>query len=440
MNTSATRSDWVGRVIDGRFTLLKWLGGSASGDVFLTELRGPQPQKAAIKLIPADAADAEAYLATWVATTTLSHPHLMRLFHTGRCQINATRLLYAVMEYAEEDLSEILPERPLTPSEAREMLDPVLDALSYLHEKGFVHGHLKPSNIMVVDNVVKLSRGSLHGAGGLGKPLPESRVPAQRFYDAPEIATETISPAADVWSLGVTLVEALTQHPPVWDRTTNREPIVPESIPQPFADIARECLRSDPARRWTLSQVKGLLEPTPSLPNPRSKIDRTAPGKLGMTALIAAALVLLVVVAGLKLRSHHPEPSLPSGKQQPAPSIAALLPQSPAPRTQTSAGVAMKGAVAERVLPNVPRSASSTIQGKVKVRLRVTVDRSGAVSNVTFESPGPSKYFANLALQAARQWKFKPAQVDGHAVPSVWILRFQFGQPGTEVTPVEASP
>jgi TonB family protein len=440
MNTSATRSDWVGRVIDGSFTLLQWLGGSAGGDVFLTELQGPQPQKAAIKLIPADATDAEACLAGWAATTTLSHPHLMRLFHTGRCQINGTRLLYAVMEYAEEDLSQIIPERPLTPSEAREMLHPVLDALSYLHEKGFVHGHLKPSNIMVVDDQLKLSRGSLHVSGVIGKHLPAPRVPAQRVYDAPEIASETISPSADVWSLGVILVEALTQHPPVWDRSTNREPVIPESIPQPFADIARECLRSDPARRCALSDVKARLEPTRSLTEPANKTGRTVSAKLRMTVLMAAVLLVIVVVAGLKLRSHDTQPSLPTGKQQPAPAIAALPPQSPAPGTRTLKSAAVKGAVAERVLPNVPRSASNTIQGKVKVRLRVAVDRSGDVSNVTFESPGPSKYFANLALQAARQWNFKPAQIDGQAVPSVWILRFQFGQTGTEVTPVEASP
>ena len=80
MNTAAIRSDWVGRVIDGRFTLLQWLGGSEWGGVFLTELQGYGSQKAAIKLIPTDAGDAEAQIAGWAATTTLSHPHLMRLY------------------------------------------------------------------------------------------------------------------------------------------------------------------------------------------------------------------------------------------------------------------------------------------------------------------------------------------------------------------------
>ena len=66
-------------------------------------------------------------------------------------------LLYVVTEYADETLSQILPERPLSPREAREMLGPVLGALSYLHNRCLTHGHLRPTNIMVIDDQVKLS-------------------------------------------------------------------------------------------------------------------------------------------------------------------------------------------------------------------------------------------------------------------------------------------
>ena len=433
MNTAAVRSDWAGRVIDGRFALLQWLGGSGQGGVFLTELQGHPLQKAAIKLIPADATDAEAHIAGWAVTTTLSHPHLMRLLYAGRFQIDATPLLYAVTEYAEEVLSQILPERPLTPPEAREMLDPVLDALSYLHGKGIVHGHLKPSNIMVVDNQLKLSCDGLRLAGAPGKYSS-----ALSVYDAPEAATEPISPATDVWSLGVTLVETLTQHPPVWDRSTHREPIVPESVPQPFAGIARECLRSDPSRRCTLSDVKARLEPAPSLPAPASKAGKAAPTKLRVTAFAASVLVLIAVIAALLLRSHHVKPSFTAGEKLVL-TIPAPPPQSPVPGTQTSKG-GVKGAVAERVLPDILPGARESIRGQVNVRIRVTVDPRGDVSNATFDSPGPSKYFAKVALQAAQHWRFTPAQVDGQAASSVWILQFQFTQAATEVTPVEASP
>src|ERR1035438_277380 len=142
MNSSTIDSNWVGQVIDGKFPLLQWLGNSGSGGIFLTELDGDPSRKAAIKLIPSDEDAAQARIRAWTSIATLSHPHLMRIFHTGSWCVDSNLLLYAVTEYAEENLSQILPERPLTPSETREMLEPVLDALGYLHTNGFVHGHL----------------------------------------------------------------------------------------------------------------------------------------------------------------------------------------------------------------------------------------------------------------------------------------------------------
>jgi TonB family protein len=76
----------------------------------------------------------------------------------------------------------------------------------------------------------------------------------------------------------------------------------------------------------------------------------------------------------------------------------------------------------------------------VKVSVQVSVDASGDVSQAKFVSPGPSKYFANLALAAARRWRFNPPQVDGQAVVSEWILRFQFGRTSTQVFPAEIKP
>lgn len=100
----------------------------------------------------------------------------------------------------------------------------------------------------------------------------------------------------------------------------------------------------------------------------------------------------------------------------------------------------VKGDVAERVQPDVPEKVRATIHGKIQVSIRVTVDPGGNVSQAEVASPGPSKYFAKLALQAAQQWRFNPPQVNGQAVSSEWVLRFQFGQNGTEVTPVRTSP
>jgi len=431
MNTAVNREDWVGRVIDGKFRLLRWLGGSGRGEVFLTELPENQSQGAAIKLTRAETTGAEAQITVFAETTALSHPHLICMFHAGRCEINSVALIYVVMEYAEEDLSQIIPERPLTPAEATEMLAPVLDALTYLHGRGVAHGHLKPSNIMVVDNQVKISSDRLCFAGEHGMhPTPAT------LYDAPE-AAQTMSPAADVWSLGVTLVEALTQHPPVRNGSTDARPIVPNSIPQPFAGIVKKCLCVDPARRCTPSDVQARLDDPTPLPQAVNAAKQTLFPKRPALAIGVAALVVLAVAGTVKLRSRTAPPPV-TAVQHAAP-LASRAPEVSNLETRASKGGLVKGAVAERVLPEVPRSARQTIQGKIKVVVRVQVDPSGGVSRAQLDLPGPSSYFANLALHAARSWKFRPAQVDGRAVSSIWILRFRFGRRTTEVSPVEAA-
>jgi serine/threonine protein kinase len=178
----------------------------------------------------------------------------MHLFATGVCEVDGLSMLYAVTEYAEEVLADILPERPLSTTEAWEMIGPVLDALAWIHGKGFVHGHLKPTNIMVVDERLKLSGESLRIAGHPGNPPPNPSI-----YEAPESASGAVNPEADLWSLGVTVVEALTQRRPSSPGMNQDDPVIPSSIPHPFAEIARGCLRSNPAQRFTVADVRDAL-------------------------------------------------------------------------------------------------------------------------------------------------------------------------------------
>jgi serine/threonine protein kinase len=147
---------WEGQVVKQEFHLRQYLGGSDDQAVFLTDFGEQEPQRAAIKLIAADPENAELQLSRWELAAKLSHPHLIRLFQMGRCQLANIGLLYVVMEYADEALSQILPHRPLTPAESRDMLAHVLDVLAYLHSKGFVHGHIKPANIMALDDQLKV--------------------------------------------------------------------------------------------------------------------------------------------------------------------------------------------------------------------------------------------------------------------------------------------
>jgi TonB family protein len=91
-------------------------------------------------------------------------------------------------------------------------------------------------------------------------------------------------------------------------------------------------------------------------------------------------------------------------------------------------------------MPDVSQKALETIRGKVRVSVKVNVDASGKVTNAAFEAPGPSKYFADAAIHAAKNWTFAPPSSNGEKVPSEWLLRFEFAPAGTETFPAEINP
>lgn len=448
-------NDWVGRIVDHKFPLLELLDSSEKSSVFRTELPGPQPQKAAIKLITGDGKDALTSLASWELASGLSQPHLLRVFTAGRCQVAGVDLVYVVMELHEQTLSQIIPIRPLTATETGEMLEPVLDALGYLHAKDLVHGHVRPSNIVVVHEQVKLTADGLSRSGAT-KTLPLAR----DVFNAPELSVGPLTPAADIWSLGITLVESLTQRRPVVYSTENADPLVQETLPPPFAEMARRCLRADPAQRATASQVKEILKPGPARPEPASEIDAVVPSEvaepetrrtMGTMAkpspmvIAAVAVVLLAIIVYTLSHSHKGAPSNPA-QTPPSAAESAPVPSSPPasrplpPSSSTTAATTGRGEVVKRVLPDVSENAMRTIRGKIDLKVRVNVDAAGNVSNAALDSRRGSRYFTTRALDAARAWKFRPAQKSGQPIPSEWILRFQFKRTGTQVDPAEVRP
>jgi TonB family protein len=454
---AGTWNQWEGHVVDARFKLVQYLGGSDHSAVFLTE-RGDR--KAAIKLVSADPQTGEQQLSRWETAAKLLHPRLIALFERGCCQLGGAPMLYLVMEYADENLSQVLPQRPLTPRETWEMLPGILEALSYLHARGFAHAGVKPGNIMAVADELKLASDDV-------RAFSECTVTDARTryaYDPPEAG---ISSATDVWSLGMTLVEALTQRRPEGDSLNRQPPILPEAIPEPFLEIVLHCLEREPERRWTVAEIAGQLQGAAPVPSPAT--GQEEPRERTTTAppatptrywipVVVAGMIVAAILAAPRLEkrksrlenasesvaekpaatplapaaTHYPANSQPNGARSVPPT--APPPESSGIENETS------GAVREKVLPSVPRSARDTIEGHVRVRVKVGVDLSGNVTTATLASPGPSQYFAKLALQASLRWKFTPPQANGQPVASEWMLRYQFGNRATEVSPVQISP
>jgi len=421
MKSAVARDTWQGKVVDGRFPLQEWLGSSDGSNVFLTELAGG---KAALKLVPvSDNAAAQQQLAQWKLCSRLSHPNLLRIFDAGTCSIKDSQFAFVVMEYAEEDLSQVLPVRQLTAKEAREMLTPLISVLSYLHGQNLIHAAIKPSNIMAVENQLKVSSDHVQSVSGT------KRLRSRGQYDAPETAAGEISPASDIWSLGATLTAAFGQRIQTADLSPVSEPEIQRYIPDPFRQVARECLRRNPSERCTLPKIKSLLDPSIAVARHIPDAPRKDRSRLLPMVLLAAAVIVagLLIVRGARHTRSTPAVPAPAPVTQPTPT-----------KTESPSLGSQPGAVAERNVPSVPASARNTVTGKVRVIVRVAVDSSGRVSDATLISPGPSKYFARIALESARQWTFQPPSVNGSPAASAWTLRYLFGRAGTEVIPAPA--
>jgi serine/threonine protein kinase len=248
---------WQGHVINGAFPLGRYLGGSDHSGVFLTRSAG-RPAEVAIKLVPTNRALAESQLPRWKRAGGLTHPHLLRLLEWGGCQLDGLPYLYTVMEYADQTLAQLLLNRALTDDEAREMLPPLLDALAFLHGRNLLQGQLKPSNVLVVGDQLKLASDTVRRASEA--PMSTSN---PTVYDPPEARHGASSTAGDIWALGVSLFEALTRRQPS-GLGEPREVVLPGDFSPTFRDVVARCLRPVPQQRPHAIELMSWVQGSPS--------------------------------------------------------------------------------------------------------------------------------------------------------------------------------
>jgi len=476
---------WQNEVINGVYPLRRFLSGSDHSAVFLTECKAQDVPTAAIKLIPAARALTEAQLSHWMTAAGLSHPHLIRLLDAGQCQLGGQQFLFVVMEYAEQNLSQVLPQRALTAEEVREMLGPTLDALAFLHRRNLVQGRLKPANFLVVNDQLKLASDTIRPAGE-----PRAIIAKSSLYDPPEAKNGITSAAGDIWGLGITMVEALTQSLP-WPGEQAETASLPTTLPPAFVDTVQRCLSHNPASRPTATDLQARFKGAPQAPvaSVPQVVVHEAPGRAAppqespkqrwlVPAIIAVAVLILSIAvwAGLRLFQSHPKSQsvsstprtsptlqtssvLQASSQQTAgaPAAASQIPATPpsVPPKVSAPSASAKSverkptpsrpvshrsdqpaqpladappAVVHEQIPAVPHGARRTIHGHIKVAVLVNVDRSGNVTDAMLQNPGPSWYFARLARDAARKWKFAPADDQDSRQ---WLLRFEFARGGT---------
>lgn len=466
---------WERRIVNARFPLLQYLGGSRHSAFYLTEFSGT---KAALKLIPAGTPRTAAQVACWKIAARLSHPNLLRILDAGLWHADQEQDMYfAVMEYCDESLADVLRQRRITPAEARDVLKPTLGVLKYLHSQGLLHGQIKPAHLLASGDQLKLSCDTIH-RNGEGHPSA-----IESPYDAPEKSAGTISLSGDVWSLGITLFEAFTGHLPGGGK--NGDARSAEKLPAPFDAIVTGCMARDREQRLSLSAIRALLDKpaqkspyeakatadaAPSSSNvivlPAAGVRQEVSSPSGMEVIrpnpsatksespapltpvkpafslrsfqpklligLAAILCMIAIVIGIRFARNSANTIQPATAKVTSPGPAASPTHSPA----TPALLANSaGAVLHQVMPQISQHAQNTIHGTVKIGVRVAVDPRGRVSRAELVGKGSSTYFSRETLQAARQWTFVAPVRDGNPQSSDWTLRFEFRRSGATVTP-----
>lgn len=251
----------------GQYHLETLLGAGGFGGVFRASevVRDQVLRQLAIKIIPGNNPQ---QLGELIAAANLEHDHLIRSYSAGECTILNTEMLYLAMELAESSLDRRFEQGNFQSSEIRQILTEVVSALAYLHGQRQVHRDLKPANILRARNRWKLSD------FGLVRRL-DSRSYAQTsnpigtiVYMPPEAFEGNISAAWDMWSLGIMLVQMVTNRLPYqFNEPTqllkwvmNCELNLPP-LPEEFKPIILGCLQQDRQRRWTAQQVLNTLQP-----------------------------------------------------------------------------------------------------------------------------------------------------------------------------------
>ena len=216
-----------GRIIGGRYRLVRILGKGGMGSVWLADHMTLQTP-VAIKLIDSETArnpnararfDREARIAAKIRS-----PHVVQILDHGTTEEGEP---YIAMEcLSGESLRERLGARGrLTPAETGRIVSHIGRAMTRAHESGLVHRDLKPENIFITidgdDEIVKvLDFGIAKAPDALSlagiDPTRTGALLGTPYYMSPEQAQglKTVDTRSDLWSLGVVAFECLTGHRP----------------------------------------------------------------------------------------------------------------------------------------------------------------------------------------------------------------------------------
>ena len=251
----------------------------------------------------------------------LNHPNIVKHIeayevNTGGTDIHGNPIIHhvGILEYADQGTFADLLKKGTNYRQIEDLAKDIIEGLAYLHSEGIIHRDLKPSNILLFKEGEKL-RAKITDFG-IAKRADATAASTQLVgtveYMAPEyFTTGNITPASDVWSIGVMLLEALTgTHP--FGKTTqglNNQQIINQILNKeissaiqplntPFKDMITRCLLRDTnLRPQSANELKGLLmEDNDTFPEMTQVIARNISKEKSLSSEIAVSIIISLIM------------------------------------------------------------------------------------------------------------------------------------------------
>jgi serine/threonine protein kinase len=303
----------------GRYRLGELIGRGGMSDVYRAEDRA-SGNPVAVKVVRSGDPELARRLAQEVKVMQrMGHPGLIQLLDTGVADGQA----YLVMELIDgATLAASLRGGPLGARLTTKLGTTLADALAHVHQQGIVHRDVKPSNVML-----SADGRALLGDFGISRFLDASTFTLDGTtlgtvaYMAPEqLEDHTVGPPADIWSLGIVLLESLTGRR-VYEGSSSEiiarrlaGPVpLPGDLPVPWKLLLSGMLDHRPDQRLAAADVASLLASpvfsapwSPSATEATPRQVATVPHDLTALAGVAAATAVRAPEAPTATRARPP--------------------------------------------------------------------------------------------------------------------------------------
>lgn len=247
----------------------------------------------------------------------LSHPGLVTVYDVD---LDGDRPYLVMRLVAGDTVRRLLDRGPVDPVGTARIGARVAEVLAYIHTRDVVHRDVKPSNVLVdAAGECYLADFGIARAIGAAHFTMSGELVGTAGYLAPEQVTDTdTGPKADVYSLGLVLLECLTGEPEYTGTTVesavarlSRQPRVPAELPAGWRTLLTAMTAQDPDRRPTAARcaehLTALAENRATAPFP-SGARRFGPLHAGLSAAVLAGAVLLGLAAATTV-----VPGVPTG-------------------------------------------------------------------------------------------------------------------------------